>query len=128
MNGLLDTHSFLWWVLEDPRLSNVAHQFIANPENKVFVSVASAWEITIKAGIGKLQITGTPEMFIEKHIASNGFQVLPIELKHAVHTFQLPFHHRDPFDRILIAQSRIEQMPLLTADSLITQYTVNTLW
>jgi len=126
--GLLDTHTFLRWITNDPQLSPRCQQIISDPSNSLYLSVASAWEIAIKAQIGKLPLSDTPEKLIPKHLALNSFQVLPIHLDHALHLYTLPLLHRDPFDRILVAQSQRENLPILTADSLIAQYGIQTVW
>src|SRR5579862_5223530 len=116
MRALLDTHTFLWWVLDDPQLSPLCRQVIADGSNMIYFSAASDWEIAIKYQSGKLPLPDLPEPYVTSRVASNGFQVLPIGLSHALHVYGLPLLHRDPFDRILIAQSELENMPLLTAD------------
>lgn len=128
MNVLLDTHAFLWWVTGDARLSSLAQQIFSDIGNTLFLSAASAWEIAIKAQLGKLQLLDTPERVITKHMTLNAIQAWPILIHHSLHTYTLPLHHRDPFDRILIAQSQVDNMPLLTADPLIAQYPMQTLW
>ncbi len=119
MNLLLDTHTFLWWVTDDPSLSTVVHTLIANPENTIYFSVISAWEIMIKSQTGKLVL---PEL------VANQFKTLSVELSHVLNLATLPSHHRDPFDRLLIAQSHSENIPIATMDALITQYPVNVIW
>jgi PIN domain nuclease of toxin-antitoxin system len=101
---------------------------IADRSNKILFSVASGWEIAIKAQLGKLQISGQPEPFIAQQLAINLFEVLPIQLNHALQTYHLPNHHKDPFDRILVAQSQVENLPILTVDPKLTQYGVNVIW
>lgn len=128
MRFLLDTHSFLWWVHKDDRLSDTAREIISEEQNEIFVSVASAWEIAIKAGLGQLDIPRGPERFITRHTELNDFRVLPINLPHAFRVYELPDIHRDPFDRILVAQARAEDMPILTIDPEIARYPVETLW
>lgn len=128
MRALLDTHTFLWWVSDDSRLSDTVRNIIAEPNNTLFLSAASAWEIVIKVRAGKLILPEKPEFYIPSRLASNQFESLPIQLTHALQVSQLPDYHRDPFDRILIAQSQVEQMPILTLDSLIAQYPVSTIW
>ncbi len=112
----MDTHTFLWWNANDPRLSPLARQHIADPANTIFVSLVSVWEIAIKAQTGKLVLPQPPALYVPSRIASNGFRVLPISLDHALHVYTLPLIHRDPFDRLLIAQSQQENLPILTTD------------
>lgn len=128
MRVLLDTHAFIWWVTNDSQLSDAARAYIADPDNDVFLSTASAWEIVIKVNIGKLILPEPPESYIPSRLASNQLESLPIQMNHVLQVSALPNHHRDPFDRILIAQSQVEQMPILTADNLIDQYSVNVIW
>jgi PIN domain nuclease of toxin-antitoxin system len=128
MRALLDTHTFLWWVTNDSQLSRRAHEFIGDNDNSLFFSAASGWEIAIKTQIGKLQLADEPTRFIPQQLALNAIVSLPINLRHALHVFTLPRHHRDPFDRILVAQSQLERLPILTDDPLITQYAVEVIW
>ena len=128
MRANLDTHVLLWWIADDPRLSNTAREILSDAGNVLFVSAASGWETAIKAQIGKLALQDPPETFVPAQIAVNGFDELPIRMAHVLHVHALPLHHRDPFDRILVAQSRVENLPLLTADALIAQYAVQVVW
>ena len=128
MKALLDTHAFLWWINDDPRLSDAARQLIGNGESALFLSAASGWEIAIKMRLGRLEVQGDPEHFIFEQLVLNDITVLPISMNHALRTAILPDHHRDPFDRMLVAQSQIEQLPIVTADPLITRYAVEVIW
>lgn len=128
MRILLDTHAFIWWVTNDSQLSDIARACITDPDNDVFLSIASAWEIVIKVNIGKLILPEPPESYIPSRLASNQLESLPIQMNHVLQVSALPNHHRDPFDRILIAHSQVEQMPILTADNLIAQYSVNVIY
>jgi len=128
MKALLDTHAFLWWITDDPRLSARARKIIANGENTLFLSAASGWEIAIKAKLGRLKLPDDPERFIPKQLAVNAFESLPIQMSHVLHVYKLPDHHRDPFDRLLVAQAQLEKLPILTADPLIARYRVKTIW
>jgi PIN domain nuclease of toxin-antitoxin system len=128
VNALLDTHTFLWWVLDDPQLSPLCRQIITDGSHTIYFSAASAWEMAIKCQIGKLSLPDLPASYVTSRVALNSFQILPIALSHALHIHGLPMLHRDPFDRILIAQCQTENMPLLTADPLIAQYNIQTLW
>ena len=111
MRLLLDTHAFLWFILDDPKLSVTAKELIVDPSNDIEISPATYWEIAIKISLGKYELPESYEMFIEREIVTNEFRVLPIEPKHTAALTALPFHHRDPFDRLLIAQAMIERMP-----------------
>ena len=128
MRALLDTHAFLWWISDDPRLSEKAREIIADGHNDLFFSAASGWEISIKAGLGRLEVPENLQRFIADQLSRNAIQVLPIYLSHALHTGTLPVHHRDPFDRILVSQAILEEMPLLSADSHLSRYLVEVVW
>lgn len=120
---LLDTHVFLWWRGEPSRLSPEARSGIATAEI-VFVSVATAWEAAIKASLGRLELPDT----VEAGVLASGFEKLLITFSHAEHAARLPQHHRDPFDRMLIAQARAEGLTLVTHDQLLAPYEVEILW
>lgn len=128
MNVLLDTHAFLWWVIDDPQLSSTAKAVIADPTNTIYFSVISAWEIIIKERTGKLALPEPPQTYIPSRLASNQFITLNVEIRHVLSIATLPDHHRDPFDRLLIAQSQVENIPLLTVDYQISQYPVSVVW
>jgi PIN domain nuclease of toxin-antitoxin system len=128
MRVLLDTHTFLWWVTNSPQLSSTVQSIVANRTNQIFFSAASGWEIAIKAQLSKLQLPNPPEQFIANQLSINSFEVLPIQLNHALQTYHLPNHHKDPFDRILVAQSQLESLPILTVDTKVSQYGVNVIW
>ena len=128
MKVLLDTHTFLWWIADSPRLSARAREVIRDSNNELFFSAASGWEIAIKAQLGRLQLPDNLEQFIVDQLSLNTILVLPIQLRHALHVYTLPQHHRDPFDRMLVAQSQVENLPILTTDPQIAQYEVKTIW
>ncbi|MEO1186528.1 MAG: type II toxin-antitoxin system VapC family toxin [Cyanobacteria bacterium J06636_27] len=128
MKALLDTHAFIWWVTDDSRLSSTARGIIADESNVLFLSAASAWEIVIKVRLGKLNLPEPPETYIPSRLTMNRFESLPIQMVHALQVVNLPDFHRDPFDRIIIAQSQVEKMPIVTVDTKITQYPVNVIW
>lgn len=123
MKVLLDTHVLLWWLQDSKRLDSEARDRIANPGNEVWVSVAAQWEIIIKRKLGKLSFEGDPALEIRK----NGFLAMPIECKHVRELDKLPDIHKDPFDRIMIAQARTESMHLLTNDVKVLAYPVNSI-
>jgi PIN domain nuclease of toxin-antitoxin system len=125
---LLDTHTFLWWVADDPQMSVTTKNIIVNPDNDIYLSVISAWEIIIKVGTGKLSLSEPPEIYIPNPIASNQFEILPVQISHILKINSLHNFHKDPFDRLLIAQSLVEDFSLITIDSAITQYPVKTIW
>ncbi len=128
MRVLLDTHTFLWWNMEDPQLSSLAKEIIADGRNEIFLSAASVWEISIKAAKGKLVLPEPPAHYIANRMGLYRFQPLLIQVNHAAHVYDLPFYHDDPFDRMLVAQSQIEAMPLLSADPEIRKYEVEVIW
>jgi PIN domain nuclease of toxin-antitoxin system len=128
MKVLIDTHTFLWWVTDDPFLSMHAREILADGRNEVYLSAASVWEIVIKTAIGRLILPESPAQYISSRMSLNRFRPLPIQISHAAHVYELPPHHNDPFDRMLIAQSRLESMPLVTRDEEIQRYDLETIW
>lgn len=128
MRALLDTHAFLWWIAGDERLSGRAGEAIADGRNEVFVSAASVWEIAIKARLGRLDIPGDPGRFISGQIVENAFRGLPIVAGHALRVWELPDHHRDPFDRMLVAQAQVEGLTFVSGDQQVARYDVAVLW
>jgi PIN domain nuclease of toxin-antitoxin system len=125
---LLDTHALLWFVLDDTRLSGPARNAIADSANEVLVSPATLWEIAIKVSLGKYRLPGEYGQFMKHQLAMNDFDVLPIEIPHTAMLANMPFHHRDPFDRLLVAQAIVEPMPLVSSDVALDSYGVNRLW
>ena len=123
MRYLLDTHALLWALGEPTTLSPQAGDIIADPTNLIFVSVASLWECAIKASIGKLDL---PDDFFDA-IDETGYEVLPIHIPHLTRYRSLPMHHRDPFDRILVAQAQAEALTLITRDPEIAKYQIERL-
>ena len=128
MRVLLDTHAFLWWISDDRRLSERAREIIGDGRNELFISVASGWEISIKAGLGWLEVPEDLEAFMADQLSRNAIQMLPIYLRHALRTRVLPDHHRDPFHRMLVLQAVLDEMPLLSADPQISRYPVEVIW
>jgi PIN domain nuclease of toxin-antitoxin system len=128
VNLLLDTHAFLWFVLNDPRLSATARRLLADPQNSLFLSAASYWELAIKISTGKYVLNERFDVFILRETALNGIQVLPITVPHGAAVSTLPLHHRDPFDRMLIAQAIVEQVSVVSADPVFDAYPVTRLW
>jgi PIN domain nuclease of toxin-antitoxin system len=120
---LLDTHALLWWLADDARLGARARDAIASPTNLVFVSAATAWEIAVKRALGRLVAPGD----IEEWVDASGFQPLPIQIAEAVASAELPPHHRDPFDRLLVAQAHVGRMTIVTGDQEIAKYGVSVL-
>ena len=128
MNLLLDTHTLLWFLRDDPSLSATAKALILDPANHKFVSVASCWEIAIKSPPKKLGLTEPSGVLLGRELPRNGFDLFPIELRHATHVELLPEHHKDPFDRLLAAQSLLESIPIVSIDSQFDAYGVNRIW
>ena len=128
MTILLDTHAFLWWITNDRQLSTTAEAFIRDKKNDLLLSAASAWEIAIKNSLGKLPLPEPPEVFIPRQMLINQTRPLPISVEHALAVSGLPPHHRDPFDRLLVAQAKTENIPLLSADAILKPYAVQVLW
>ncbi|MBL0346880.1 type II toxin-antitoxin system VapC family toxin [Candidatus Villigracilis affinis] len=127
MKLLLDTHTFLWWDSEPEKLSRRALELCQNPENTLVLSVASIWEMQIKIQLGKLQIKIPLEEMISQQ-QKNGIEILPVEASHIFAVESLPNHHKDPFDRLIIAQAIVEDAILISADPLISQYPVGVEW
>jgi PIN domain nuclease of toxin-antitoxin system len=128
MRVLIDTHTFLWFVLNDEQLSKKALAIVQNPTNEICISPATYWEIAIKVGLKKLELHTNYDDFMQRGIAGNRFEVLPIETKHTSLLIQLPLHHRDPFDRLLVAQAMQEKLPIVSADEQLDAYPVTRLW
>jgi len=125
---LMDTNVFLWWVIDAPALSSRARDEIANPGNEILLSAASGWEIAIKSALGRLDLPAEPQVFVPEQLHHNNFGVLPVSLHHSLAVYSLPSHHRDPFDRLLIAQAKSEQIPLISGDEALAVYEVEIVW
>lgn len=128
MKLLLDTQALLWFCLDDTRLSEDAASLIADAANGILVSPATYWEIAIKISLGRYAVDGDFAHFFEDQISENRFDVLPITVRHAAEVSRLPFHHRDPFDRLLIAQAIVEQVPIVSCDPAFDKYPVKRIW
>ena len=128
MKALLDTHTFLWWITDQPRLPQGVRAIIENEKNELFVSAVTGWEIIIKFQLGRLILPGDPESYLMEQIQRNAFQPLPIQMRHSLHLLALPSFHKDPFDRMLIAQAQFEKIPILTSDKQIARYPVEVIW
>ena len=127
MDLLLDTHTLIWFFNADEQLSINARNLVANPTNNCFLSIASIWEMGIKISLNKLELRGNLAQ-VAQFIAENSIELLPITFGHVQQLATLPFHHRDPFDRIIIAQALIEQLVLVTKDAVFGQYKAATVW
>jgi len=128
MRLLLDTHVFLWWVADHPSLSLLARSAIADADNECLISVVSCWELAIKTSLGKLELGQSLERFVPEQLAANQFQLLPMDLRHTLRVAALPWHHRDPFDRLLVAQCQAEGLTLVSADGAMAAYGLPVLW
>ena len=128
MRVLLDTHAFLWAAADAPELGRRARKRYLDPETDLLLSVASVWEMAIKTGLGKLRLTVPLDELVERGIEGQGIALLPIALEHALAVRALPFHHRDPFDRLLAAQALAEGVPILSADCVFERYGVERIW
>jgi PIN domain nuclease of toxin-antitoxin system len=128
VNLLLDTHTFLWFIAGDAILSKAARSAIEDEGNNLYLSVASLWEIAIKVSIDKLILSEPFEALIPEQLAENGIELLDISVEHTALIASMPFHHRDPFDRLIAAQAHVEQMTLVSADDAFDAYGVTRLW
>jgi len=125
---LLDTHVFLWWNEGSPKLSRRVFELLSDPENRLLLSAASAWEIILKVHTGKLKLPSTVAAYLPARLAHYGIDPLPVTLAHVLAAEPLPVHHRDPFDRILVAQARVERLQIVTHDPQIRRYDIETVW
>ncbi len=128
MNLLLDTHAFLWFCQDPSALSATAKALIEDPNNRKLLSVASCWEIAIKADLKKLTLGEPSSIYIATALVRTGFEILPIAVEHAAQVEVLAQHHRDPFDRMLIAQTMLENYPIVSIDTQFDAYPVVRLW
>ena len=128
MRVLVDTHTFLWALLKDHRLSTRAKQVLISGENELVFSLVSLWEIAVKMKIGKLNTVGSSVTYIRDEMAEYGMELLPIRYEHILQLERLPLHHSEPFDRLLIAQAVAESLPILTHDETFPLYPVKLIW
>jgi len=127
MDLLLDTNAFLWFCEDNPKLSETAKEYIENPNNYSHISIASLWEISIKISLNKIELKIPFDKFF-RLIEDNGFKVLPITFEHTLQVSKLIFHHKDPFDRLLISQAMVEDVPIITSDEIFKNYNINCIW
>lgn len=125
MRLLLDTHALLWWLKDDPRLGARVHGLIADPANAIVVSAVSGWEMSIKRSLGRLKIDLD---ILTQEVIRSGFTILEVNMQHGILAGALPMHHRDPFDRMLIAQAQCESLHLVSIDEQFAAYDVALLW
>ena len=128
MRLLLDTHALMWTILEPTRLSAKARDGIVSTRSRVFVSVINGWEIAVKKSLSKMAVPGDMEARITRACSGAGFELLPVELRHAFEVQFLRWHHKDPFDRLLVAQARVERLTLVSIDRAVRAYAVDVLW
>ncbi|MEE8397807.1 MAG: type II toxin-antitoxin system VapC family toxin [Desulfobacterales bacterium] len=128
MKYLLDTHTFLWWITDSQHLSQMAREIVGDGHSELYWSSAGSWEIAIKYNLGRLPLPEAPELLIPTELARNRIDVLPIFNEHAFKAGQLPMHHRDPFDRLLIAQAQLEGMAIISNDRQMNLYDVDMAW
>ena len=128
MKLLVDTHAFLWLILDDPSLSDTARREIRSRDNEVWLSAASGWEIAIKYGLGKLPLPEEPDRYVPRMRRRSGIESLPIGEAEVCQIHRLPPIHRDPFDRLLVAQANCHGMAIVTDDPVVSRYPVQTLW
>jgi PIN domain nuclease of toxin-antitoxin system len=128
MRLLLDTHAFLWWIEDAGALSRRARRAIADPANECLLSLASCWEMAIKLRLGKLTLATAIDRFVPEQLAANGFVQLGIGFRHVCRVASLPFHHRDPFDRLLAAQAIEEGLAVVTRDGVFRKYGLRRIW
>jgi PIN domain nuclease of toxin-antitoxin system len=127
MDFLLDTNAFLWFSEDNPKLSPTAKKYIEDPNNYCYMSIASLWEISIKISLNKINLKISFEKFF-RLIEDNGFKVLPITFEHTLQVSKLIFHHKDPFDRLIISQAIVEDVPIITSDEIFNSYKIKCIW
>ena len=128
MKYLLDTHTLLWFLAGDETLSRKARQLIDDPGNEKFLSIVSLWEIAIKTGLGKLNLDKPFDQMFPERLDFNGIQILDITVDSLIKLTTLPFHHRDPFDRLIIAQGLVEGFPIISVDTVFDAYGISREW
>ena len=128
MTVLIDTHTLYWFIEDDPQLSPKARTVVSDPTNEVLFSPASYWEMAIKISLGKWRLNRPYEDFLDIARNQYGFVVLPIQTTHTAQLIGLPFHHNDPFDRLLLAQALVEQIPIVSSDEQLDAYGVTRIW
>ena len=121
---LIDTHTFIWLIDDDPKLSSTCKGLIEDSDNEIFISIASLWEMAIKISIGKLKVAGVLQQMIDELYLRN-IQILSINPSHVLKVETLPFHHKDPFDRIIVAQCLVENITAISVDEILDEYHVN---
>lgn len=128
MRALLDTHVLLWWVVDAPRLSQRARHLLSNPGSEVYFSAASSWELAIKFALGRLTLPVPPRSFVPKILREQSIRPLDVTHAHALAVAELPPQHRDPFDRLLVAQARLEKLAVVSGDPIFREYGSKVIW
>lgn len=128
MEYLLDTHALLWIVTDDNQLSNKAKKLFLDEKNEIFISTASMWEIAIKVSLDRLELGQSLTDFYYKHVIGNKIQLLDIKVEHLAVLESLKFYHRDPFDRLIICQAIVEEIPVLSSDKILSKYPIKRIW
>lgn len=128
MKYLIDTHTLLWIVTNDPKLSAKAKDLYLDSENEIFISMASIWELSIKSSLGKISLEQPLDEFVDEHVKGNDIRILKIELSHVLRIENLPFYHRDPFDRLIISQSIEDNIPIIGSDKTFDSYPIKRIW
>ena len=128
MEYLLDTHALLWIVTDDKQLSNKVEKLFLNEQNEIFLSIVRLWEIAIKVSLKRLELGQSLSDFYFKHVIGNKIRLLDIKVEHLAELENLEFHHRDPFDRILVAQCLVEKMAIMSKDKIFSNYSIKRIW
>jgi len=128
MNYLLDTHAFIWWISGASQWPASVTEWMSQASGSIWISVASLWEMSIKIRLGKLKMPDPFDRYVLRQIQMNRLEILPVHAPHVFETMKLPMHHRDPFDRLLIAQARIEKLTLISQDEALRAYDVPMIW
>jgi PIN domain nuclease of toxin-antitoxin system len=128
VRALLDTHALLWWLVDDPRLGDGARGLLEDAGSGLYFSAASSWELAIKVGLGRLKLPDPPRKLIPRVLREQAIRPLDVTHAHALAVAELPPHHRDPFDRMLVAQARLEKLAVVTGDPEIARYGVRIVW
>ena len=128
MNVLIDTHALLWIAGDENKVSARARGVFLNPRNNLYFSIANLWEMAIKISLKKLNVGSTLDVFVEAHIVGNGIHLLMIKPSHVVRVATVPYHHSDPFDRLMMAQAMVENMRILSSDRRLDSYSVRRVW
>lgn len=128
MKVLLDTHSLFWFIEGSSQLSEAAREIISKPGHAIFVSPASYWEMAIKISLGKWKLNRPYDDFLDVAFSGYGFQTIPVLPRHTSRLLALPFHHKDPFDRLIVAQALVDQLPIVSADQSLDTYGVQRIW